>query len=153
LDAGALLTERACTLNPNSAFAFAVSGWSALTLGDPEAAIAKFERAMRLSPTDPNRGHFSAGTARAHFNAARYEEAISWSERAWSEQPGLGVAHHVRAAAYTMAGRSDQAHRAMADLLADEPEMRLSNFIRVNWRRPDDYTRMFEGLRLAGMPE
>jgi adenylate cyclase len=154
LDAGALLSERACTLNPNSAVALAVSGWVTLPLGNPEAAIAKFERGMRLSPTDPNRGrYFSAGIARAHFNAARYEEAISWSERALSEQPGLGVAHHVRAAAYAMAGRSDQAHRAMAALLADEPEMRLSNFIRLNWRRPDDYARMFEGLRLAGMPE
>jgi adenylate cyclase len=155
LDAGALLTERACTLNPNSAYALAASGWNALTLGDPEAAIAKLERAMRLSPTDPFRGRrFSAGIARAHFNGARYEEAISWSERALSEQPGLGVAHRVRAAAYAMAGRGDQAQRAMADLLADEPHMRLSKLRDFNkiWRRPDDHTRWFEGLRLAGMP-
>jgi adenylate cyclase len=156
LDAGALLAERACTLNPNSAFALAGSAWNALMLGDPEAAIAKWDRAMRLSPTDPNRGrHFSAGIARAHFNAARYEEAISWSERALSEQPGLRMAHLVRASAYAMAARNDQAHRAMADLLADEPDMRLSKLrdIKLNWRRPDDYTRWLEGVSLAGMPE
>jgi adenylate cyclase len=156
LDAGALLIERACTLNPNSAFAWGQSGWNVLARGDPQAAIAKFERAIRLSPTDPNRYYFSAGIARSHFNAGRYDEAISWSERSLSERPGVLTVLRVRAASYAMAGRSDEAQRAIADLLADWPDVRLSKLGTGNkdqWRRPDDYMRWLEGLRLAGLPE
>jgi adenylate cyclase len=156
LDAGALLIERGCTINPNSAIAWAASGWNAVARGDPEAAITKFERGMRLSPTGPHWSSFSAGIARAHFNAGRYEEAISWSERALSERPGFLLAHWVRAAAYAMAGHGDRAQRAMADFLADEPGIRLAklrDYFKQKWRRSDDYTRWIEGLRLAGMPE
>jgi adenylate cyclase len=155
LDAGALLIERACTLNPNSAFAAGQSGWNVLARGDPEAAIAEFQRAMRLSPTDPWRFYFCLGTARAHFNAGRYNDAISWSERSLSARPGIHTTLRVRVASYAMAGRTDEARRAMADLLADWPDVRLSKMHgrQSLWRRPDDYDRWFEGLRLAGHPE
>jgi hypothetical protein len=53
-----------------------------------------------------------------------------------------------------MAGRTEEARRAMADLLADWPDVRLSTIqVQALWRRPDDYMRWLEGLRLAGHPE
>jgi adenylate cyclase len=140
MDAGAALTERACTLNPNSAFAWGRSGSSDLSCGDPDAAKEKYERALRLSPTDPERASFTIGIARAHFNAGQYDDAILWAERTFREHPGTPTGQRLRVAAYAMAGRTDQARRALADLLADEPHMRLSKLagFEANWRRRDD---------------
>jgi tetratricopeptide (TPR) repeat protein len=137
------------------AFAWGRAACSDLACGDPEPAIAKFERALRLRPADPFRNNFTAGIARAHFNAGRYDDAIAVSARVLSEQPGALISHRLRIAAYSMARRTDQARRVLADLLAVEPDMRLSKVVGVeeNWRRPDDYMRWFDGLRLAGMPE
>jgi hypothetical protein len=42
---------------------------------------------MRLSPIDPVLFAMQAATAFAHFIAGRYDEALSWSEKASWEQP------------------------------------------------------------------
>jgi len=155
LDAGALLTGRGCALNPNSATAWSNAGWVKALLGDPEPAIANFERAMRLSPVDPFLHRFQNGVARAHFVAGRYDEAASWAERSVSEQSNWIGSQRTRAASLALAGRMDEARHAMADLLRVAPRMRLSNV--SDWiepyRRPDDAARFVEGLRLAGLPE
>ena len=56
LDDGAALIDRALVLNPNLAWAWFFSGWVKVWLGEPEVAIEREARAMRLSPHDPQ--HF-----------------------------------------------------------------------------------------------
>ena len=51
---GDALMDRAIVLNPNLAWAWLFSGWSKVWLGEPEAAIERTARAMRLSPNDPH---------------------------------------------------------------------------------------------------
>jgi TolB-like protein len=53
LEAGAALIDRALVLNSNLAEAWFYGGWVKNWLGEPEAAIERFARAMRLSPLDP----------------------------------------------------------------------------------------------------
>jgi TolB-like protein len=55
LDGGAALIERALSMNPNLAWAWAwhSSGWLRDFLGEPEVAIKHLEHGMRLSPLDP----------------------------------------------------------------------------------------------------
>ena len=53
-----------------------------------------------------------------------------------------------------MAGRQDQAPKAMARLCELDPALRLSNLKHVfPLRRPEDINRLTEGLRKAGLPE
>ena len=155
VEGGLRLTERACVLNPNSFAAWGCAGWNRLHAGDPEAAIADFLRALRLSPRDGDVVALQTGIARAHFSAGRYDEAVVWSERAISSRADSKVARRIRAAAYAQAGRMDEAQRAIADLLALDPEARLvrRRSSAGPWQRPDDYDRWFDGLRRAGMPE
>jgi adenylate cyclase len=155
VEGGLRLTERACALNPNCYPAWECAGWNRLYSGDPNAAIADFEQALRLSPRDVGVVAVETGIARAHFNAGRYDLAVAWSERAISSWPDSTVARRLMAAAYAQAGRMDDARRAIADLLALEPEARLARRRSAAgpWRRPDDYERWFDGLRRAGMPE
>ena len=54
LGIAASYSERAQTLNPNLALAWAVSGWVKVWLGEPEIGIEHFARAIRLSPLGPD---------------------------------------------------------------------------------------------------
>jgi adenylate cyclase len=53
LEKGAAVTDRAIELDPNLAWAWLWSGWIRIWLGEPELALQRVERAMRLSPHDP----------------------------------------------------------------------------------------------------
>ena len=53
LELGAALIDRALVLNSNLAEAWSFGGWVKIFLGEPEPAIERFARAMRLSPLDP----------------------------------------------------------------------------------------------------
>src|SRR5262249_48167783 len=63
LDGGDALIDRALVLNPNLAAAWIFSSWVKVWLGEPEVAIERSARAMRLSPNDPQFFNMQAGTA------------------------------------------------------------------------------------------
>jgi hypothetical protein len=53
-----------------------------------------------------------------------------------------------------LAGRLEQAQKAMERLRQFEPELRVSHLKdRLPLRRPEDLARYEEGLRKAGLPE
>jgi tetratricopeptide (TPR) repeat protein len=152
LDVGASLIDRALALNPNMAAAWLSSGWVRAWLGEPDEAIPRFARAMRLSPVDPQMFNMQAGTATAHFIAGRDEEACVWVERALTDQPVFGPALRVAVAGHALAGRMDQARRHLGRMRETDPEMRISNIRdRVPWRRPVDLAKLVTGLRMAGL--
>jgi hypothetical protein len=61
----------------------------------------------------------------------------------------------IDAASNAMAGRPEQAHKAMARLRQLNPALRVSNLKDVlsPYRRAEDLSRYEEGLRQAGLPE
>src|SRR6266850_3007745 len=90
------------------------------------AAIERFARAMRLSPLDPSLLRMRSGTAFAHFLLGRYDEAVSWAAMALQDNPDYQPGLRVAAASNAMAGRPEQAHKAMARLRQLNPELRVS---------------------------
>jgi tetratricopeptide (TPR) repeat protein len=154
VEAGADLIGRALRLNPNLAFAWYCSGWVHVWLGEPEVAIEHALRAMRLSPLDPLIHAMESAHALAHFLAGRYDEAISWAERAFRKEPNYHGTIRILAASYALAGKLDQARDTMAYMRERNPTLRLGELMNiVPLRRPDDRSRYFEGLRIAGLPE
>jgi len=155
LEAGAGLIDRALVLNSNFAEAWSFDGWVKNWLGEPEAAIERFARAMRLSPLDPSLLRMPSGIAHAHFFLGRYDEAASWAAMALQHnadyQPGLRIA----AASNVMAGRPEKAHKALARLRLLNPTLRVSTLKDVlgPFRRAEDLLRYEEGMRQAGLPE
>src|SRR5678815_3866461 len=83
--------DRAIQLNPNSALAYAVRGVILAYLNRPDEAIAAAERAIRLSPNDPIIFNSYQALSLAHMVAGRYEEALSWADRAWDSDGGLAA--------------------------------------------------------------
>src|SRR6202022_99059 len=95
-----------------------------------------------------------AGTAHAHFFLNRYDEAISWAAMAFQDNPDYQPGLRIAAASNAMAGRPEQAHKAMARLRQLNPALRVSNLKDLvgPWRA-EDLSRLEEGLRQAGLPE
>jgi TolB-like protein len=152
--AGASLIDRALMLNPNLASAWLSSGWVRVWLGEPDRALEDFARAMRLSPVDLQLFNMQAGAASAHFIAGRYDEALSWAEKALADQPAFGPTLRVAAASYALAGRPTEAKRMMARVREADPRACVSNINdRVIWQRTEDLARLVAGLRQAGLPE
>ena len=84
------LTERALTLNPNSATALQLGGWVRLLAGDPDTAMVYFLRGTRLNPIDTKRFILDSGLARASLMLGRYEEAIGLGAQIAGQRSALG---------------------------------------------------------------
>src|SRR5262245_45892658 len=156
LEGALALVDRALSLNPNLATAWYASGTvRAFRGGEPDMAIEHLQRAMRLSPRDPLMFTMQGVTAFAHFLAGRYEEAATWAEKAFWEQPNILATLRIAAASNALAGRQEKAQWAVARALELDPDMRLSNLKdRIGiFRRPEDYAKYADALRRAGLPE
>ncbi|WP_198372662.1 TIR domain-containing protein [Roseomonas rosulenta] len=153
MDAGAELIDEALALDPNLAVAWFSSGLIKVWQGEPEAAIERIARGMRLSPMDPRMFLFQGGIASAHLLAGRFDEARRWAARAALRQSNYGVALRVAAAACGLAGQAEEAREALAALRRQDPGLRLSNLHdRAPWG-PRSLAVLAEGLRKAGLPE
>ncbi len=109
---------------------------------------------MRLSPLDPEMYRMQAGTAMAHLFAGRFDAASSWAEKAFRDLPSFLIAVGIIAASHALAGRMDEARRAMEHLRQLDPALRISNL--KDWlplHRPEDLATFADGLRKAGLPE
>ena len=155
LDDCAAYIDRALALNSNLAIAWTARGWVKICLGKPDVGLEHVERAMRLSPLDPNLFRYQTFAALAHLCARRYEEAAARAESALRDQPNHSGALRVATVSYVLAGRPAEAQGIMARLRQCNPGLRLSNLRTVlpPFRRPEDHARMVEGLRRAGLPE
>jgi TolB-like protein/class 3 adenylate cyclase/Tfp pilus assembly protein PilF len=154
LDEGNALIDRALALNPNLAWAWLFSGWTKLWLGEPEVAIERVARAMRLSPHDPLTFNMQTAIAAGHFSAGRYAEALSWAEISFRESPNFVLSTFVAAASAALANDDAAAKNAMARLRQITPELRISNLRDLfPIRQPEDFTQWAEGMRKAGLPE
>ncbi len=151
---GIAFLDRALALNPNLATAWFISGFLRIWHGDPEGAIERLERGMRLSPLDPEMFRMQAGMAMAHLLAKRFDIASSWAEKAIRELSSFLIVAGVIAASHALAGRHDEAEKAMHHVRKLDPSLRLSNI--KDWlpfMRPDDLVTFAEGLRKAGLPQ
>ena len=154
LDAGAPFIDRAQSLNPNLAFAWYVSGWLRVWIGEPDVAIKHFAQFARMSPVDPFSARMQAGCAFAHALAGRYDEAVMHAEQALRETPNSHQALRIGIMSYALAGRMEQAQKAMARLRQTDPALRISNLRDLTpLRRPENMASYVEGLRKAGLPE
>jgi len=158
LDDGAAFIERSLLINPNLAMGWYWSGFVKVWLGEPDRAIEHFAHAMRLNPIDPGLFAFmQAGTAIAHFDAGRHDEALVWAKKALREQPDNPVnpiALRIAAASCALAGRDEEAKRLIARLLEIDPALRVSTLkIFSPPTRLREPAKMTDALRMAGLPE
>lgn len=148
------LLDHALALDPNLAAAWLFSGYLRIWRGESDAAIERFEHALRLDPFDPEVLRIHAGMAMAHLLAGRFDVASAWAEKAYGEMPTFLMAVAVTAASHALAGKVDKAQQAMHLLHQIDPALRVADL--ADWlpfHAPADAARLAEGLRRAGLAE
>ncbi len=154
LDSGLVLLDRAKTLNSNLSAAWFLGGYVRVWRGDLDEAIAHLTQAIRLSPLDTEMYRMQAGMAFAHLFAGRFDEASSWATKALRNLPSFLMVVAVLASSHALAGRIDDARKAIKQLRQLDPTLRASNLTdRIPIRQPQHLSIFSDGLRKAGLPE
>ncbi len=147
-DLGNSLLDRSLALNPNFGRGWSLSGWIRLYVGEPDLAIERQLKAMRLSPLDPQTHNMITCIATAHFLADRYDESIASAQRALHLEPNWLPAHRMLVLANALEGRIDESQQALKSLLLLNPDETSVPFpfksqeYREKWRA---------GFRIAGL--
>ena len=145
--------EFAIDLNPTFAAAFCGLGDSLAYEGRYEESIQEFEKAIALSPNDPQRWAFFTYGALALIFMGEYEKAVDWTEKAalipncqyWT------FAH--RAVALAHLGKQKEAFKAAEELLKMAPQFtfRFAEEKLFYLKIPEQLEGYLEGLKKAGI--
>lgn len=152
--------ETVLAINRNWAAVVSHLGWCKFWTGSIAEAIALQHQAIHLSPRDAYVGIWYFRTGFGHLLHSRTEEAIGWFEKSRAANREHPTPHGGLAAAYALAGRTEQAAAELAEArrLSDG---RYASIARLkaarHWGVPAIQslfeTTYFAGLRQAGMPE
>ena len=145
------LVHRSLDLNPNSAAAVTMAGVIETMSGNPDQALKLLHRALRLSPRDPRGWHTYGTIALAHLTDGRFEEAVSFANRALLYNPRFGGPIRVLVSSLALLGRYDELTEAMERLRTIDPEFSLSRLrARLGFMHERLWKPYAEGLKLAG---
>lgn len=146
--------DRALTLNPSLAFAWALSAPTHCYVGQPEEALARLARYRELAPADPHFRLFETIYTVAYLFAGDIERAVTVGRRSVKANPAFTNGYKPLIAALGLARRREEAAGFLRDLLLLEPGFTVSGFARAYpFRREADRDRYLAGLRAAGVPE
>lgn len=157
LGAAAQAIERSLTLNPYEDDAHAEHGRLLVATGQPEQALAAFDRALRLNPEGATVGVHLYNRCRAQLLLGRYQQAIDDCNRSIAFTPDWPD-YMMLAAAYAQAGNLTRARQARDELLRRRPQFRLAQ-LRVDGETMAPSAaqlreaHLIAGLRKAGVPE
>jgi len=160
-DEAILEYETAIALNRNWAHAYSHLGWCKFMTGSIDALIPAQERAIRLSPRDPQIGLFYSRIGCAHLLQSQVDEAILWCERARNATPAHPQFRAFLASAHALTGDIDRAAAELTEAHRLVGDDRFSTIARLRaveaWGVPKVRALVeatyFAGLRKAGMPE
>jgi adenylate cyclase len=152
-DRGLTVLEKAARLNVNGSQVLISLGWVMVyACVEPDRAILHYERAMRLSPRDPEIGIMLNGIAMAHLIAERTVQALSAAQKAIDDWPRFGSSHRCKIAALVGLGRLQDAKVAAATFLALDPTFTITTRM-PKFRDAVFQQRYYDALKAAGLPE
>jgi adenylate cyclase len=152
--------ERSLALDPNNANAVAALGITYSALGQYEKAIGFTDKAIRLSPHDPDLSFWCWTKSGAYFALQQYDQAMEWARRSIAINSNFSPPHSILAAALALTGHEAEARDALerSTALRKPKSIAALKAAMAPWTSADPrlramLDRLFEGLRKAGMPE
>jgi adenylate cyclase len=152
--------NRSVELNPSFAPAYFLIAGAHLLAGRPEKAIEVADQALHLFPHDLGIPLLLIVKGRSSFVLTRYEEANDLLRRSITAIPNSSVARSGLISSLAMSGHDEDAKENLRQYLAlpgNIPKT-IAQFKAQNPyvdlpARKDQFSRLLEGLRKAGMPE
>jgi tetratricopeptide (TPR) repeat protein len=143
---GLRVADEGLAIDPNCASLYNVRGYSKINLGQFDEAKSDILRAMQLSPRDPQMGLWVANLADAEMGLGNYDAAIHQLQRAIDAGFRTSYSYRELAAAYALAGKTEEAKAALAEALKFSPDLTIKSAERTN-----PIPIVLEGLRKAGL--
>jgi adenylate cyclase len=126
-------------------------GWVYRIAGLPEEAVPSFQRAVRMSPVDPELHKSVTGMGYALIELRRFDEAIVAGKKALRQNPSWSATYRCLAASFAHLGRDAEAREAAVRVLEFDPAFTISGWIARGGQ--SNAKLLIEGLRKAGLPE
>lgn len=137
---------------PSCNGAYAIKACVLSYLGRPEGTIEFAQYAVRQTPAYP--AEFPAILAGAYHDSGRYMEAISAAEASLELRSDDVDPMLILVAAHVAQGELDEARRIGETVLKIAPTFRLIEFAETQpYQNPDDFKRLIDQLRDAGLPD
>ena len=143
---GLRAAEQGLAIDPNNAALYNARGYSKINLGQFDEAKSDILRAMELSPRDPQMGLWQGNLADAEMGLGNYDAAIDQLRRAIDSGFRTSYSYRELAAAYALAGKTEEAKAALAEALKFSPNLTIKSIERTN-----PVPIVLEGLRKAGL--
>jgi TolB-like protein/tetratricopeptide (TPR) repeat protein len=149
--------EQAIALDRNLADAHATIGYAKFLLGRSEETEAHILEALRLSPRDTRAYVWISYVGLAKFWESADTEAMAWLRRSIEANRNYPIAHFYLAAVLAHVGELDEARATAQAGLALNPSFTIRRFCTNTPSNHPVYLagreRVYEGLRMAGVPE
>jgi adenylate cyclase len=155
--------ERAVTLDPNFEWANFQLGWTLLFSGEPENAMVRGEKSLRLSPRDPSIFWRYELLGWCQMLSNHVDEAIELFIKARTGNPRIWMFSYELAGALGFKGDLDGAKTALAESLKLKPEVNslAQWYVYLPWTSKTSAAQFWtlqdktlnEGLRRIGLPE
>ena len=126
--------------------------WRWPIAGAGRKATAPRAQALRLSPRDPFAAIYCGVAAYCQYVGRNYDEAIRLSREALRQRSDFVGAHRVLTASLGMAGETELAKAALAELRRAQPNISLAWLAsEMPFERETDREHYLEGFRKAGL--
>jgi adenylate cyclase len=154
LDTGNALADLALSLNPNEDWAWFASGWIKLWLGHHRLSVEHFMRAMQVNPFDKLNFITKSGLALAYFLVGEFENAQTWGKKSQLDNANYIPCLRTSAAVHAALGQFRHAREIVDHILELDQNHKISTALVMRLaRRSEDRDKLFQFLRLAGLPE
>jgi TolB-like protein len=149
--------EQALVLDRNLALAHAFIGNGKNQLGRAAETEAHVNEALRLSPRDTNAGYWMVWVGFAKLHLSADAEAVTWLRRGLESNHNYPLGHFNLAAALALLGSQSEARDAAQAGLALDPAFTIRRYrAAISSDNPiflAGRERIYEGMRIAGVPE
>ncbi len=147
--------EAAVRLNPTFAAAYCAMGDALAYEGRYDESISQFEKAIALSPNDPQLWAFLTYGALALIFKGDFEKALEWAQRASiiPNRQYWTLAH--MAVALSCLDRREEAQQVIDRLLEEKPDFSVAFAEKKLFflKLPEQLALYLDGLKTAGVPE
>ena len=145
--------EAALRINANAVPAWLWSAAAQAWMGDGPRAIEEINKAMALSPYDPQMFAYTAYAAMAYLVDGQHERAIECALRSLQENRTYTSAYRQLVIALVLAGREHEARASARRLLELEPGLTVTGFLRRYPGNANSHAGLFcDALAKAGIP-